>query len=347
MPAAYRDFFQAQLSAVVRIVEDAIPCATGWTTKGAKLDPIAYTPSGPQPLYWFDRLMCGSKGLGVELSVGPGSLHLSKIVESAPDHVLTVNDELAGPAGHRFRAATSANLYIGRVLDASVDSPSPVARSVWISGGADWSPDPVTAIRNVSAAAVEAAIAAATTTPPAPTVCPSASPGSDADADQSASTETLEAAIIEALLKSELGSGAKQIVVAGTGGLARASDADIASLAAHTPCLSADAVRNYFDRNAAPSELAPQDHGSWQLVSGDEKTRLFHDRDAWGAIRAKYPQSKGIVDVTRVGFSRDRQQAFVMASQSTGPRGGGGAYFVLQNSAAGWVVMYRAQLWMA
>ena len=36
-----------------------------------------------------------------------------------------------------------------------------------------------------------------------------------------------------------------------------------------------------------------------------------------------------------------------MASQSTGPRGRGGAYFVLQNSAAGWVVMYRAQLWMA
>ncbi|MBD0371703.1 MAG: hypothetical protein ICV60_12760 [Pyrinomonadaceae bacterium] len=110
-----------------------------------------------------------------------------------------------------------------------------------------------------------------------------------------------------------------------------------------SPELQAETVEDLQAKSTSPSTLARNfSIGiNYLLVSNEEIKEMFKGDGVlrgWEAFHRKYPNSGGILTLSRVGFNADKTQALVYKGWSCGGLCGGGGYTLLVKKKGAWVI---------
>jgi hypothetical protein len=82
------------------------------------------------------------------------------------------------------------------------------------------------------------------------------------------------------------------------------------------------------------------------ILGAADRRRLQEQRDPrdyWAAFFRLFPGSPGVIELSRVGFSRDEQWALVLVEYGCGALCGGTLYVLVQRVGARWHVVRKAQ----
>jgi hypothetical protein len=78
---------------------------------------------------------------------------------------------------------------------------------------------------------------------------------------------------------------------------------------------------------------------SYELISEGEALDTLSDYEgAWDTFYEIYPDSQGILILSRVGFDKNKTQALVYACNQAGPAAIDGNYYLLVRNGASWIV---------
>jgi hypothetical protein len=84
----------------------------------------------------------------------------------------------------------------------------------------------------------------------------------------------------------------------------------------------------------------------YELIDSTQIDFIFKNR-SWPAFYKRFPDSPGIVKLSRVGFSADGTQALFCASHTCGELCGGGWYMVMEKRGGHWVIEREIEMWMS
>lgn len=83
----------------------------------------------------------------------------------------------------------------------------------------------------------------------------------------------------------------------------------------------------------------------YQLVASSEIKSIFGTRgDVWGRYYEKYPNARGLLSLSRVGFHSDGDQAAFYISNSCGGLCGGGYFVIMEKVHSNWKVVQEIQV---
>ena len=87
------------------------------------------------------------------------------------------------------------------------------------------------------------------------------------------------------------------------------------------------------------------------LVSKDDVKAIFRPYvpldEAWKVFHAKYPKASSIVNLSRVGFNKEKTQALVYYSYVCGGLCGQGQYLLLTKKDDKWVIEKEVMAWIS
>jgi hypothetical protein len=87
------------------------------------------------------------------------------------------------------------------------------------------------------------------------------------------------------------------------------------------------------------------------LLTEAELARIFSedaDPDAgWKSFHAQFPDSAGLMSLSRIGLSKDRRQALVFISVGSWSLAGYGAYYLLAREPTGWTITAEQVVWVS
>lgn len=84
------------------------------------------------------------------------------------------------------------------------------------------------------------------------------------------------------------------------------------------------------------------------LISSEESLYLFNSKDVnqgWSNFYRKYPNSNGIIEMSRIGFSSDKSQAIVAVEHYYGSLGADGLLIYLMKEQNSWRIIKTINLW--
>lgn len=86
----------------------------------------------------------------------------------------------------------------------------------------------------------------------------------------------------------------------------------------------------------------------YQIVASSELHSIFETPgDIWGRYYEKYPNSNGLVHLSRVGFSPDGNQAAFYFSNHCGGLCGGGHFVIMEKVNSTWKVLQDVEVWVS
>ncbi|MDQ3745433.1 MAG: hypothetical protein M3444_13715, partial [Acidobacteriota bacterium] len=117
------------------------------------------------------------------------------------------------------------------------------------------------------------------------------------------------------------------------------------------PGVRADTLSDYISKSGREERLTDL-HGlgmELALVDPYELEKLFATNGVggWNLFYQKYPGSSGIISFSRVGFSREHDQAFVNASRWCGGLCGDGWDVILRKTERGWIIEEKRMVWVS
>jgi len=86
------------------------------------------------------------------------------------------------------------------------------------------------------------------------------------------------------------------------------------------------------------------------LISNEESLYLFNSKDvnqSWSNFYRKYPNSKGMIEMSRVGFSSDKSQAIVAVGYYYGSLGADGLLIYLTKEQNSWRIIKTINSWVS
>ena len=113
--------------------------------------------------------------------------------------------------------------------------------------------------------------------------------------------------------------------------------------------LSPETKQDYTDRNKEHMRLPSPCRFAPSCVVGDITdlaAKVKNDR-AWRGFFKKYPNSPGLVVVSRIGFNRDHTEAVVYTGRACGSLCGEGEYARLVKLNGSWVVDDHTVVWLS
>jgi hypothetical protein len=114
--------------------------------------------------------------------------------------------------------------------------------------------------------------------------------------------------------------------------------------------LSPDTLEDLEKRNKEQSELGFRLNLTLTYVLLDKQAPTNTPEayaEQWRSFYDKYPDSPGIISLSRVGFNAHRDQAIVYAANICGGLCGKGYYVLLTMSSKGWKVERDLMLWIS
>jgi hypothetical protein len=111
-------------------------------------------------------------------------------------------------------------------------------------------------------------------------------------------------------------------------------------------------IENYLESNKSSERIAIHANvGSKYLLVGEkELAQVFRKGEfdrAWTRFYAKYPNSSGLIFLSKVGFNSDRTQAMLYAGRQCGGLCGSGSYLLLNKRNGKWFVEEDMGLWVS
>lgn len=109
-------------------------------------------------------------------------------------------------------------------------------------------------------------------------------------------------------------------------------------------------VKDYNRKNSEPHKLekkfsVPQ---IVFLVSSEELDEIFWGGGGgWDEFYAIYPTSTGTISLSRVGFNKEKNQAFVYFANQSHYKAGAGYYIMLSKEGDNWKIIDRVMIWIS
>ena len=114
--------------------------------------------------------------------------------------------------------------------------------------------------------------------------------------------------------------------------------------------ISEETIEDFEKKNEKEGELARHLNLTITYVllgkKGSTKTPEEYTKQ-WEEFYQKYPNSPGIISLSRVGFNSHKDQAIVYIANSCGDLCGKGYYVLLMKSEQGWKVQKEMFLWVS
>ncbi len=113
--------------------------------------------------------------------------------------------------------------------------------------------------------------------------------------------------------------------------------------------LKNDSIEDYKNKNARAYKLEnkfsiPQ---TVILISEEELNQIFQSEKGWDAFNERYPDSSGIIQISRAGFNTNQTQAILYYSYQRGAVWGEGYLFFLTRDEGEWRVKEQVSLWVS
>jgi len=86
---------------------------------------------------------------------------------------------------------------------------------------------------------------------------------------------------------------------------------------------------------------------AYEFVDNAEIDAIFKQGGWWTDYYKRYPNSQGILSLSRVGFSPDGKQAVFFANNYCGGKCGTGAYVVMERTESSWRVAKEILIWVS
>lgn len=83
------------------------------------------------------------------------------------------------------------------------------------------------------------------------------------------------------------------------------------------------------------------------LLDEQEYLEMFQDAQGWDRFRKKYPNSQGLVTLSRIGFNTSMDQALVYVSNQRAGFGGEGYYVLLSKEGHRWTITQKSGVWIS
>lgn len=86
------------------------------------------------------------------------------------------------------------------------------------------------------------------------------------------------------------------------------------------------------------------------LISSEELLYLFNSKDVnqgWSDFNRKYPNSNGMIGISRVGFNSDKSQAIVAVEHHYGSLGADGLLIYLTKEQNNWRIIKTTNVWVS
>ncbi len=83
------------------------------------------------------------------------------------------------------------------------------------------------------------------------------------------------------------------------------------------------------------------------LISSDELNKIFQNEKGWDSFYEKYPNSSGVISISRVGFNRNQTQAILGFSYQAGMLWGKGYRIFLTKDEGKWMVKEQGLMWVS
>lgn len=108
-------------------------------------------------------------------------------------------------------------------------------------------------------------------------------------------------------------------------------------------------LNDYETRNEQTQELDRRFSldAQYVLISESEVTEIFESGDDWSQFYATYPNSPGIVALSRVGFNAEMNQALVYVEDHAAYGSAQGLYVFLTKQEKGWVIQRMIVAWVS
>lgn len=115
------------------------------------------------------------------------------------------------------------------------------------------------------------------------------------------------------------------------------------------PTLAEGVVKDYKARNKEPARLKDSFELNIKhvMVKKEKIEKMFAGRGWWQEFYKTYPDSGGLIVLSRVGFSPATNQALVYIQHGCGGLCGTGNYVLLEKSGARWQVVKRSMVWIS
>lgn len=130
----------------------------------------------------------------------------------------------------------------------------------------------------------------------------------------------------------------------------QARQKNLAKLPARLPGLSAETVAD-FRKKERTCHLLQESFRlpvRYFLLDKQERRSIFPGKNvdqAWRSFDQKFPGSSGIINVSSVGFNRNRTQALIDTSWKCGSACGGGKMVLLTKNNGQWKVTSTLKVW--
>jgi len=162
-----------------------------------------------------------------------------------------------------------------------------------------------------------------------------------------------EAEVFAALVRNQFGAGQSLVIRASTStdaeGVAN-TEAMLQYVLKNTHGLEADTVKNFRERNATTTLLASDMNlgVSYVLLNQGELDQIFAlNQDGWQVFFERYPNSPGLLSLSRVGFNARFDQALVYLGIQSQWLNGSGHYFLLSEVKGSWSIDQMVQTWIS
>ena len=114
--------------------------------------------------------------------------------------------------------------------------------------------------------------------------------------------------------------------------------------------LGPELIDDYNSKNKVPHRLSDRFSADKKviLLPKAESAEIFN-KGGWDEFYRRYPESAGLLAMSRVGFNANRDMAFLYVGSSSGPRAGTGCFILLQKSKASdrWYIVKHIPLWVS
>jgi len=114
--------------------------------------------------------------------------------------------------------------------------------------------------------------------------------------------------------------------------------------------ISQETIEDFEKKNEEKGELARRLALTVKYVLLGNQSQATSPEDytkQWKEFYEKYPNSPGIISLSRVGFNSNKDQAVVYVANSCAGLCGKGYYVFLMKSDKGWIVQKEMMLWVS
>lgn len=168
------------------------------------------------------------------------------------------------------------------------------------------------------------------------------------------SVEAEEAAVYAAAIETYLGRRPAQLVLQEETALFIGGDTaeTLGYLTAKLPGLEADTLDSLQARNDRAYAVPLSTARAWPfpcvLLTAAEMHSFFEpSAGGWDAFYARYPESQGIMELSRVGFNAEMTQALVYVGNQSHWLAGAGFYYLLAKEGGTWKVVGQVMVWIS